>query len=391
MFSFRLFFFLTFYFFFSDPNICNIFHVCITRNEKTVDQPFMCPYPTVFKTGSSGKMFCARPEPNDCQGKAFYRTLDDSTNLAKHLNAYSEEAISYRLPENTLMIEKCVRPGLYPDNLYCNAYHKCTGNGNDEQYLCENQLLFNPESNICDYPINVVCGGKKIFLITSSIDIYMDSMAIIVFLGKGLLRRPVGFSNGTMINSSNIMVYGSELHPDCPSDVSNVLVGDNNYCNVFYHCQSGRGSVYMCREGTVFDSSNQEGVSSCRPEELIDCGSRLILTPQGKRPSTYVKKEKTFFNMNLFGFENTESKSPSVMSKNLQQQKYSNFILLPPPVQNQKEVVNVPFDCKGRIDGHWRDARYCDVFHACLAGEQKRSYACFQVAERFYFDDASQK
>ena len=34
-------------------------------------------------------------------------------------------------------------------------------NGEDEQYLCENQLLFNPESNICDYPINVVCGGKK--------------------------------------------------------------------------------------------------------------------------------------------------------------------------------------------------------------------------------------
>lgn len=189
------------------------------------------------------------------------------------------------------------------------------------------------------------------------------------------------------------MVYGCELRPDCPSDVSNVLVGDVNYCNVFYHCQSGRGSVYICREGTVFDSSNQEGVSSCRSEELVDCGSRLILTAQGKRASTYVKKEQTFFNMNLFGFENSnqvKSKPESIASKSLQP-KYSNFILLPPPTHNQKEVVNVPFDCKGRIDGHWRDTRYCDVFHACLAGEQKRSYACYQVAERFYFDDASQK
>ena len=86
------------------------------------------------------------------------------------------------------------------------------------------------------------------------------------------------------------MVYGSELRPDCPSDVSNVLVGDMNYCNVFYHCQSGRGSVYMCREGTVFDSSNQEGVSSCRLEELIDCGNRLILTSQGKRHQSIQKK-----------------------------------------------------------------------------------------------------
>ena len=58
---------------------------------------------------------------------------------------------------------------------------------------------------------------------------------------------------------------------------------------------------------------------------------------------------------------------------------------------NQKIVVNVPFDCKGRIDGHWRDTRYCDVFHACIAGEQKRSYGCNQIGEHFYFDDASQK
>ena len=100
-------------------------------------------------------------------------------------------------------------------------------------------------------------------------------------------------------------------------------------------------------------------------------------------------------NMNLFGFDNNNNNNQLkekkiTLNKNLQQ-KYSNFILLPPPMHNQKEVVNVPFDCKGRIDGHWRDTRYCDVFHACIAGEQKRSYACFQVAERFYFDDASQK
>ena len=72
--------------------------------------------------------------------------------------------------------------------------------------------------------------------------------------------------------------------------------------------------------------------------------------------------------------------------------KSSNFILLPPPsTENQKVIVNVPYDCKGRIDGHWRDTRYCDVFHACIAGEQKRSYACTQIQEQFYFDDATQK
>lgn len=187
------------------------------------------------------------------------------------------------------------------------------------------------------------------------------------------------------------MVYGNELRPNCLSDVSNVLVGDSNYCNVFYHCQSGRGSVYMCRDGTVFDSSNQEGVSSCRSEELVDCENRLILTSQGKRASMYAKKDKSMFPSNTYGFEQKQLRDKKVTptNKNLQQ-KYSNFILLPPPTLNQKEVVNVPFDCKGRYDGHWRDSRYCDVFHACIAGEQKRSYACFQIGERFYFDDAAQ-
>ena len=145
-----------FFVYHSDPNICNIFHVCITRNDKTVDQPFMCPFPTVFKTGASGKMFCARAEPADCQGKAFYRTMEEP----EAMDAGNDDSVNYRLPENTLMIDRCTKAGLYADSLYCNAYHKCGSQGQDEQYLCENQLLFNPESNICDYPINVVCGGR---------------------------------------------------------------------------------------------------------------------------------------------------------------------------------------------------------------------------------------
>ena len=58
---------------------------------------------------------------------------------------------------------------------------------------------------------------------------------------------------------------------------------------------------------------------------------------------------------------------------------------------SQQVLTNIPFDCKGRLDGFWRDTRYCDVFHACVAGEQKRSYGCPQVGERFYFDDQTQK
>ncbi len=66
------------------------------------------------------------------------------------------------------------------------------------------------------------------------------------------------------------------------------------------------------------------------------------------------------------------------------------FILISPTL-SQQVLTNIPFECKGQKDGFWRDLRYCDVFHACVAGEQKRSYGCPQVGERFYFDDNTQK
>ncbi|CAF1014887.1 unnamed protein product [Rotaria sordida] len=66
------------------------------------------------------------------------------------------------------------------------------------------------------------------------------------------------------------------------------------------------------------------------------------------------------------------------------------FILICPTL-NQQILTNMPFECRGRLDGFWRDLRYCDVFHACVAGEQVRSYGCPQVGERFYFSDTTQR
>lgn len=65
--------------------------------------------------------------------------------------------------------------------------------------------------------------------------------------------------------------------------------------------------------------------------------------------------------------------------------------ILIPAIQTQQVLTNIQFDCTGRLGGHYRDGRYCDVFHGCIAGVQKISYGCPQVEERFYFDDASQK
>jgi hypothetical protein len=130
---------------------------------------------------------------------------------------------------------------------------------------------------------------------------------------------------------------------------------------------------------------------------MINCNHRLILTVQGQR--TALSTVQTHINQSRRNHSTSPSNNRlSISGRNLKT-KHSSLIFSPSlslsssliPMKNQKLIVNVPFDCKGRIDGHWRDTRYCDIFHACLAGEQKRSYGCNQIGERFYFDDVSQK
>lgn len=54
-------------------------------------------------------------------------------------------------------------------------------------------------------------------------------------------------------------------------------------------------------------------------------------------------------------------------------------------------IGGVPFDCSYKPTGHWRDGKYCDIFHACVFGQQRKSYACPFVGERTYFDQVSKK
>lgn len=51
----------------------------------------------------------------------------------------------------------------------------------------------------------------------------------------------------------------------------------------------------------------------------------------------------------------------------------------------------IPFKCAGRPSGHYRDDYLCDVFHACVHGQQQKTYSCPFVGEAQYFDDNTQK
>ncbi len=57
----------------------------------------------------------------------------------------------------------------------------------------------------------------------------------------------------------------------------------------------------------------------------------------------------------------------------------------------ENTIGGIPFDCRFRPTGHWRDSYFCDIFHACVHGQQRKTYACPIVGERTYFDEITQR
>ncbi|CAF1075776.1 unnamed protein product [Brachionus calyciflorus] len=51
----------------------------------------------------------------------------------------------------------------------------------------------------------------------------------------------------------------------------------------------------------------------------------------------------------------------------------------------------IAFNCLGRVTGHYRDTHFCDVFHACVHGQQQKTYTCPFVGESTYFDESTRR
>ena len=76
----------------------------------------------------------------------------------------------------------------------------------------------------------------------------------------------------------------------------------------------------------------------------------------------------------------------------------AGFPIQQPTITNTGETIietlvgGIPFDCAGRPSGHWRDGKFCDIFHACVFGYQRKTYACpFSYGERTYFSEITRR
>ncbi|XP_033327354.1 protein obstructor-E [Megalopta genalis] len=125
------------------------------------------------------------------------------------------------------------RNGRFPVPNQCDAYIECI-DGEPEQKLCPEGLLFNPEARFnypCGYPIDIDCGSRS-------------------------SRQP------------------PQPTDDCPHQYGYFKVGDHQNCGQFVNCAEGRGYVFDCPEGLAF---NPESYRCDWPDQVPDCDAEAFL------------------------------------------------------------------------------------------------------------------
>ena len=61
------------------------------------------------------------------------------------------------------------------------------------------------------------------------------------------------------------------------------------------------------------------------------------------------------------------------------------------PTVQEQTITGISFDCSNKPTGPNKDNQYCDIYHACVFGQQQKTYGCAQNGERFYYDETTQK
>ena len=317
-------------------------------------------YPSV----DSATMYCdvSRDISADCQGKAFYRSVD-----AEDLGEFIK--LNSLIIETTNASAQCVSGLRRDDSSYCNTYHVCTA-GKEEHFMCEKSLMFNPVSRICDYPINVACNDKKIF---KEQDLYsqasgdVDAEKVLKSKMQSMILYP---ADSTVTEELN--VFGHKIKLKCPIGAKNYIYQDREFCNVFHHCHGFSGKVSICSQGMAFDplANGQDEPGVCNFEDLVDCTGKFLLSEAGKRVGAGIKTQM----------------GPQLKFKSSGAGGVGEV-----GTTNEELISGIKFDCVGKPNGHYRDHLYCDVFHACISNERKKTYSCAHMGARTYFDDATKR
>jgi hypothetical protein len=349
-------------------------------------------------------MYCDKRNENDCKSSAFYYSKNEKVNDDYER---SNDILINNIPNNnntesdqmsTSFCEKNFKRPIdkMEDQEYCNTYHVCNENNQLDYYMCNNQLLFNSFSKMCDYPINVECGKKRIYKLnnieTSTTSTTTTTTTTTTLEGE----------RTTVVNR----IYGVKILLQCEGVQHGLkYISDDTFCNIFHYCNGNMdtdanpnekktiGTVFICKEGYAFNQtksneqineSNNSGDDVCISETLSDCTNKFILLKDGNyRPphsrlpfnksmklktttttTTTTTETATMTISKLFKERIIEKDIDIDLKREYKQIDDQKNELI---AHSREESSNIIiFDCVKRPNGYWRDSNYCDIFHGEL-------------------------
>ncbi|XP_028173148.1 putative uncharacterized protein DDB_G0282133 isoform X3 [Ostrinia furnacalis] len=150
----------------------------------------------------------------------------------------------------------------------CNKFYICNG-GSPVALACPGNLLFNPNTDTCDWPENVNCGDRVI----------PDGDSNNGGSDNG------GSDNGGSDNGGNDNGNGnvgagncdpSQAPAICAAEDSDGILVAHEKCNKFYICNGGSPAALSCPGNLLFNPNTD----TCDWPENVDCGDRVI--PDGE-------------------------------------------------------------------------------------------------------------
>lgn len=143
--------------------------------------------------------------------------------------------------------------GRYPTRT-CDGYIECK-DGEPEEKLCFDGLLFNPAAGVyaypCQYPIDVDCTGRE-------------------QTRKNFPLSPICIK---LLILSRAIIEPAQATEDCPHQYGYFRLGDANNCGQFMNCAEGRGYTFDCPEGLAY---NGDTYRCDWPDQVESCNSEGI-------------------------------------------------------------------------------------------------------------------
>ncbi|KAJ8718588.1 hypothetical protein PYW08_002825 [Mythimna loreyi] len=144
----------------------------------------------------------------------------------------------------------------------CNQFYKCA-NGKPVAYFCPNNLLYDPFSQVCQWPETVECGDRPI---SEGPDKEEDSGSDDVSDGD---------------NDWTCNCNPGEAPSICAAEGSDGILVAHQNCNQFYKCADGGPVTFSCAPSLLYNPYKE----ACDWAYNVECGDRVIPEPEDDNSS----------------------------------------------------------------------------------------------------------